>query len=100
MPRLPLILFDIDGTLLRSGDPTHARSVRLAWQADFQIDATAPIPAAVDLSARTDRRILVTLLAAYGIPPERSDPGLSELFPFMEDCVAREVQSLVVRVLP
>src|SRR3954447_1447511 len=100
MPRLPLILFDIDGTLLRSGDPTHARSVRLACQEYFQIDATAPIPAEVDLSGRTDRRILVTLLAAYGLPREQSEPRLPELFAFMEDYVAREINSLVERVLP
>lgn len=100
MPRLPLVLFDIDGTLLRSGDPTHARSVRLACQEFFQIDATAPIPAEVDLSGRTDRRIVVTLLAAYGIPPEQSEPRLPELFTFMEDYVEREIASLVERVLP
>ncbi len=100
MATLPLVLFDIDGTILRSGDPTHARAVRLACQEFFGIDATAPIPQEVDLSGRTDRRIVVTLLNAYGIPPAESEPRLPELFAFMEDYVAREMGHLRERLLP
>lgn len=100
MADLPLILFDIDGTLLRSGDPTHGQSVRLACQEFFGIDATAPIPAEVDLSGRTDRRILVTLLAAYGIPVAESEPRLPEMFAFMEAYVTREMGQIKERVLP
>ncbi len=100
MPTLPLVLFDIDGTILRSGDPTHARSVRMACQEFFAIDATAPIPAEVDLSGRTDRRILLSLLAAYGIPAEQSEPRLPEMFAYMEEYVAREMGQLQERLLP
>ncbi len=100
MPQLPLILFDIDGTLLRSGDRTHSYSVRLACQEFFQIAADTPIPAEVDLAGRTDRRILVTLLAAHGIPLERSEPRLPEMFAFMEEYVASRVPSLIEWVLP
>lgn len=100
MPRLPLVLFDIDGTLLRSGDPTHARSVRLACQEYFGIDATAPIPAQVDLSGRTDRHILLALLGAYGISAEVGEPRLPELFAFMEEYVAREIRPITEHVLP
>lgn len=100
MADLPLILFDIDGTLLRSGDPTHARAVRMACQEFFGIDATAPIPAEVDLSGRTDRRIVLTLLATYGIPAAASESRLPELFAFMGEYVAREMGQLHERVLP
>ena len=100
MAQLPLVLFDIDGTILRSGDPTHGRSVRLACQEFFDIDPTAPIPAEVDLSGRTDRRIVVTLLNAYGIAPEESEPRLPEIFAFMEEYVVREMGQLHERVLP
>jgi len=100
MANLPLVLFDIDGTILRSGDPTHARSVRLACQEFFAIDATAPIPAEVDLSGRTDRRIVVTLLAVYGVPVAESEPRLPEMFAFMEDYVTRAMGQLRERVLP
>ena len=100
MATLPLVLFDIDGTILRSGDPTHARAVRLACQHFFDIDATAPIPKEVDLSGRTDRRIVVTLLNAYGIPPEESEPRLPELFAFMEEYVTREMGQLREHLLP
>jgi phosphoglycolate phosphatase len=99
MPRLPLVLFDIDGTLLRSGDPTHARSVRLACHEIYGVDVNAPIPA-VDLSGRTDRHILLAMLAAYGVPPEESEPRLPEAFAFMEGYVAREISPITERVLP
>lgn len=100
MSRLPLVLFDIDGTLLRSGDRTHSYSVRLACQEFFGIAADTPIPEEVDLSGRTDRRILVTLLAAHGIPRERSEPRLPEIFAFMDEYVAGQVPSLREHVLP
>ena len=98
MPRLPLILFDIDGTLLAAGDPTHARSITVACQELFGV---AGDPRRADLAGRTDRYILQNVLAAYGIPPETSAPRLPEAFAFMEDYVARELPaSLAERVLP
>lgn len=100
MTTLPLVLFDIDGTILRSGDPTHARAVRMACHEFFNIDPTVPIPAEVDLSGRTDRRILLTLLAAYGIPAEQSEPRLPEMFAYMEEYVTREMGQLQERLLP
>jgi phosphoglycolate phosphatase len=98
MPRLPLILFDIDGTLLAAGDATHARSITAACQELFGV---AGDPRRADLAGRTDRYILQNVLASYGIAPEESAPRLPEAFAFMEDYVARELpDSLAERVLP
>ncbi len=98
MPRLPLILFDIDGTLLRAGEPVHAASVTAACRELFGVEGDLR---RVDLAGRTDRRILQSLLAAYGIPPEESEPRLPAAFAFMEAYVARHLTaSIADRVLP
>ena len=98
MPHLPLILFDIDGTLLRPGEPTHGRAVTAACRELFGVPGEL---SRVDLAGRTDRRILTTLLATYGIPPEESEPRLPEAFAFMEDYVERHLPaSIAERVLP
>lgn len=98
MPRLPLILFDIDGTLLGRGDLTHGRSVSAACQELFGVAGELH---RADLAGRTDRRILQTVLDAYGIPPRESEPRLPEAFAFMEDYVAAHLPpSIAERVLP
>lgn len=100
MPHLPLLLFDIDGTLLRSGNHVHAQAVRVACQEFFGIAADTPIPTAVDLSGRTDRHIVTALLAVHGIPLAESEPRLPEIFAFMDTYVAREITPLTEYVLP
>lgn len=98
MPRLPLVLFDVDGTLLGSGDPTHGMSVTAACQALFQVEGDRRH---VDLSGRTDHYILMNLLQAYGLTPEEITPRLPEAIAYMCDYVAREIPaSLAERVLP
>ena len=98
MPRLPLVLFDIDGTLLRAGEPVHARSVAVACKEVFGVDAEL---GQVSHAGRTDRWILQSLLALYGIPPEESEPRLPEAFAAMEAYVAAQLPpSLAERVLP
>lgn len=98
MPTLPLILFDIDGTLLRAGDPTHGQAVTAACQELFGVAGELH---RVELAGRTDRRILQTLLASYGIASDESEPRLPEAFAFMEAYVAASLpDSLAERVLP
>ncbi len=100
MPRLPLLLFDIDGTILRSGNHVHGQAVRVACERFFGIAADTPIPEEVDLAGRTDRHIVTALLAAHGIPRAASEPRLPELFAFMDDYVAREITPLTEYLLP
>ena len=98
MPRLPLMLFDVDGTLLGSGDPTHGMAVTAACQALFGVEGDRRL---VDLSGRTDRYILTTLLQAYGLTLAEIEPRLPEAIAYMCDYVAREIPvSLAERVLP
>jgi len=98
MPRLPLILFDIDGTLLGSGDPTHGQAVTAACQELFGVAGDRRL---VDMSGRTDRYILTKLLLAHGLTLEAIEPRLPEAIAYMGDYVARELPaSLAERVLP
>lgn len=98
MPRLPLVLFDIDGTLLGSGDPTHGRAVTVACQDLFGVAGDRRL---VDLSGRTDRYILTNLLIAHGLERAAIEPRLAEAIDYMSAYVARELpRSLAERVLP
>jgi phosphoglycolate phosphatase len=100
MPQLPLVLFDIDGTILRSGNRIHGQSVRVACEKFFGVAADTPIPAEVDLAGRTDRHIITALLAAHGIPAAEVAPRLPEVFAFMDEYVARELTTLTEYLLP
>lgn len=98
MPRLPLVLFDVDGTLLGSGDQTHGMAVTMACRELFKVEGDRRL---VDLSGRTDRYILLNLLQAYGLTLAEIEPRLPEAITFMCDYVAREIPaSLAERVLP
>jgi phosphoglycolate phosphatase len=98
MPRLPLILFDVDGTLLGSGDPTHAMSITMACRDLFNVPGDRRL---VDLSGRTDIYILLNLLQAHGVPLAEIEPRLPEAIAYICDYVAREIPaSLAERVLP
>jgi phosphoglycolate phosphatase len=98
MPRLPLILFDVDGTLLGSGDPTHGMAVTMACRDLFNVPGDRRL---VDLSGRTDHYILLNLLQAHGLTRDEIEPRLPEAIAYMCDYVARELPaSLAERVLP
>ena len=98
MPRLPLVLFDIDGTLLGAGDLTHGQAVTVACQELFGVAGDRRL---VDMAGRTDRYILTNLLLAHGLTPEEIEPRLPEAIAHMSDYVARELPvSLAERVLP
>ncbi|MFN8540927.1 MAG: haloacid dehalogenase-like hydrolase [Thermomicrobiales bacterium] len=98
MPRLPLILFDVDGTLLGSGDQTHGMAVTVACQDLFNVPGDRRL---VDLAGRTDRYILLNLLQAHGLTLEEVEPRIPEAIAYMCDYVAREIPaSLAERVLP
>lgn len=62
---MPIILFDIDGTLIRAGG-AGKRAMESALCEEFGVDA---VRAAVEYSGRTDRAIAADLLAAHGREP-------------------------------
>ncbi len=93
---MALLLFDIDGTLLRGGDPTHANAFDAACRAIFGVPCDVH---RTDLAGRTDRHILRAVLALEGVTP--NDAQINQTFGFMEDYVERELtHSLENRLLP
>lgn len=93
-----ILLFDIDGTLLRAGDPTHGRAVTVACQQVFGVEGEL---SRTDLAGRTDRRILEQLLATYDVPPSAIAAGMGEAFDVMSDFVEANLPpSLSERLLP
>ena len=69
-PRL-LLLFDVDGTLLRAGAAEHGRALR---EAAAQVHGIPPLDAVrVEFAGRTDANIARDMLAAAGVDGEAAD---------------------------
>jgi phosphoglycolate phosphatase-like HAD superfamily hydrolase len=66
---MPILLFDIDGTLVRTGGAGKA-AMEAALAAEFGVGAVRDT---VSYSGRTDRAIARDLLAVHGIEPTRSN---------------------------
>ena len=91
-----LILFDIDGTLLRA-DGAGKRAVRDALVAVF--GTTGPI-GEYSFAGRTDPEIVRDLLRAGGIEDGTIDAGLPELWRRYVENLEREIRTVEVRPLP
>jgi phosphoglycolate phosphatase len=75
-PRL-LLLFDVDGTLLRAGATEHGRALREAAE---QVHGIPPIDAfGVEFAGRTDASIVRDMLAVAGVPGEAADARWEEV---------------------
>ena len=75
-----LILFDIDGTLLKGVSKIHFNSFIEAFRKIFGIDAN---PDKIDHAGKTDKRIIIELAKAYGISRNRVLPKLKEIYKIM-----------------
>lgn len=76
-----LLLFDIDGTLIRSN--SAGRSV-MAYALEKVYGTTGPIDT-YRMGGKTDRRIVADLLTAVNIPPATIEAGLPELYRLMTE---------------
>jgi phosphoglycolate phosphatase-like HAD superfamily hydrolase len=70
-----LILFDIDGTLLRCGPQVYD----VFMGALLEVYGTPVDPRGYSFAGRTDPGIVHDLLRPAGVPPERVDEGLPEM---------------------
>ncbi len=78
--KMKLLLFDIDGTLIRSN-----RAGRLAMQAALEeLYGTAGPLDTYSMGGKTDARIITDLLTVVGIPPAKIEAQL----PLVYDCMA------------
>ncbi|MFN8039741.1 MAG: haloacid dehalogenase-like hydrolase [Acidimicrobiales bacterium] len=84
MSRVPagsvLVLFDIDGTLVRAGDPAHHDAFDAALVSVFGVEATI---AGVPLAGRLDHQIARDALLAAGVDDDTIDAGLADLVAHM-----------------
>jgi phosphoglycolate phosphatase len=85
-----LLLFDIDGTLLRRAAGEHAAALYEAMDALFGIGGPDDGPT-VEAAGRTDVEIARATLLARGVPAERIDDGLADLRIAASEAYARLV---------
>jgi phosphoglycolate phosphatase-like HAD superfamily hydrolase len=97
-----LVLFDIDGTLLRAG-PQVGRILLAAMDEIFGVgiaEAVRASAAGYDFAGRTDSRITLDLLAAGGIEESLARPRLHELRQRYGERLAAELDPSKMRLLP
>jgi phosphoglycolate phosphatase len=86
-----LILFDIDGTLLRPGDRMHQQALVSALEEVFGVPATLD---GVPLAGMLDSQIVRLALERHGIPERGIHHGLSQVMQLMaeryREAVARD----------
>lgn len=73
-------LFDLDGTLLRAGDPVHRAAFEHALRVVF---GTAATLADLELGGQLDLAIAYRALARQGVEPVPSDPRVLEMMTIM-----------------
>ena len=89
---MPLLaLFDVDGTLLLSGDRTAGRALRETLQEGFDVQLPEDPVSHVDHPGQTCQRIARLLLRDAGLTDERIDEGLDA---WCSDFAARYVELL------
>jgi len=83
-----LILFDIDGTLLKGMSKIHFKSFSEAISRVFKVDAS---PADINHSGKTDTRIILEVLEKHGISRDKVLPRLKEIYKIMIDFYKKNV---------
>jgi phosphoglycolate phosphatase len=76
VPVTPLILFDIDGTLLKPGDRAHQQALVDAVEAVYQVEVSLD---GVPLGGMLDAQIVRLALEKYDIPPNDIRSGLADV---------------------
>lgn len=99
MPAGPLLLFDIDGTLLRTGDSEHGAAFRHAFEHIYGHPVTLD---GVPLAGMLDAQIARILFERHGLDRTQSDLRLQEMMAAMGEryalsIAARDMRS---RLLP
>lgn len=94
-----LVLFDIDGTLLRAGDRDHQAAFVFAMQQVYGHPATLD---GVPLAGMLDSQIARLALTRHGLSDEAIDARLADMIALMGEHYAAAVaaESRVERVLP
>lgn len=94
-----LILFDIDGTLLRPGDPLHAWALLEAFRRTYELE---PELDGVPLAGMLDAQITRLLLSKHPVDHERAELRIAEMMALMGELYEQAMhgQTLHERLLP
>ncbi|MBC7927425.1 MAG: HAD family hydrolase [Bryobacteraceae bacterium] len=92
-----LVLFDIDGTLIRSAGPHHKRALVDAIAAVTGLATTLD---GVDTSGRLDRDLIRLMLSNAGAPPEAIDQAMPHVVRLAQELYSKGLPDLRRKVCP
>lgn len=95
--RNKLILFDIDGILIRGRNESHRKSFSIAIKKLFNVDVNVD---EIKPSGKTDTRIVIEMSNKRGIPQEIVKAHLKEIFTIMVSYVKEHVAESNLEVVP
>lgn len=75
-------LFDLDGTLLKSGNTTHSVAFHVACQTVYGVDVSATY---LEMQGMIDTQILIQLLKLHGIDEEQTKAKMPQAIDVMAD---------------
>lgn len=93
----PLVLFDIDGTLLRRSGPTHRDAL---VEAVREVLGIATRNDNIAVHGKLDREILLEMMANAGVPRRRAVPALPAIYRAAERYYFRNVPVLRDKACP
>jgi phosphoglycolate phosphatase len=92
-----LVLFDIDGTLIRRAGPHHREALVEAIRRTVHLETTTE---GVPVAGMLDRNILTTMMLRAGLPPGEIRRVLPEVITRAQSIYVRRVPDLARKVCP
>ena len=93
-----LLLFDVDGTLVRMEIPAHVESFAFGFKKVYNIDGT--IFDVFPFDGKTDRQIIFEVLQKKGLERDAVESKIDEMFKVMTDYVKKNMKKADVVILP
>lgn len=92
-----LPLFDIDGTLLRGGNPLHHHAFHVGFKKVFGFEATIDN---IEVAGMLDRQIILTILKYHRYPLENIEEKMQEMFREMSGYFIKNAEDMSSFLLP
>jgi len=92
-----LILFDIDGTLVKGKNKAHRKSYSVATKKVFGVNVDIN---EIQTSGKTDTRILIELLNKKGMDTKEVKPKMKQIFKLMVEYVKRNIENSNLYAIP